>query len=199
VRVARLTQVGVPGWARVVAEADGEPAILAGESDGRRVVVFLFDLQSSNLPLSASYPILMANVLGYLEPSRAIDQPVVRPGGALQVIAQPQADEVRVESAEAVLRSLKPGAGPLTLDAPSQVGLYQVSQVALGKVASLEPFAVNLADAEESDVRARTTALPSDDAIRGTGLPGSRELWGVAIAVVAGLLVGEWWWFHRRA
>jgi Ca-activated chloride channel family protein len=199
VRVARLTQVAVPGWARVVAEADGHPAILAGEADGRRAVVFLFDLQSSNLPLSASYPILMANVLGYLEPSRALDQPVVRPGGALQVIAQPQTEEVRLESAEAVLQTLKPAGGPLTVDAPAHVGLYQVSQVALGKVASLEPFAVNLVDAEESDLRPRTMQLPSDSAARGSGLPGARELWGLAIAVVAGLLVAEWWWFHRRA
>jgi hypothetical protein len=199
VRVARLTQVAVPGWARVVAEADGHPAMLAGEVDGRRVVVFLFDLQSSNLPLSASYPILMANVLGYLEPSRALDQPVVRPGGALQVIAQPQTEEVRLESAGAVLQTLKPAGGPLTVDAPAHVGLYQISQVALGKVASLEPFAVNLADAEESDLRPRTMALPSDVAARGSGLPGARELWGVIVAVVAGLLVAEWWWFHRRA
>jgi Ca-activated chloride channel family protein len=189
----------VPGWARVVAEADGQPAILAGESEGRRIVVFLFDLQGSNLPLSASYPILMANVLGYLEPSRSIDQPVVRPGGALQLIPRPQTEEVRLESASEVLASLKPGGGPLVVDAPARVGLYQVAQVALGKVASLEPFAVNLADADESDLRARTMALPSDDAVRSSGLPGSRELWGAAIALVAGLLVAEWWWFHRRA
>jgi hypothetical protein len=199
VRVARLAEVTPPGWARVVAEADGRPAILAGEHGGRRTVVFLFDLQSSNLPLSASYPILMANVLGYLEPPRALDQPVVRPGAALRVVPQPPAEEIRLEAGNTVLQRLKPTAAPLAVDAPTRVGLYAISQLAAGKVASVEPFAVNLTDAEESDLRPRTLALPSDDQVRPAGLSGSRELWPLVLVAVAGILVGEWWWFHRRA
>jgi hypothetical protein len=199
VRVARLAEVTPPGWARIVAESDGRPAILAGEHEGRRTVVFLFDLQSSNLPLSASYPILMANVLGYLEPPRALDQPVVRPGAALQVVPQPRAEEVRLEDGGAVVQRLEPKAQPLSLDAPTRVGLYALRQLAGGEVASVEPFAVNLTDPEESDLRARTLALPSDDQARSAGLPGSRELWPLLIVAAAGILVGEWWWFHRRA
>jgi hypothetical protein len=199
VRVTRLADVTPPGWARVVAEADGHPAILAGEYEGRRVVIFLFDLQGSNLPLSASFPILMANVLGYLEPPRALEQPVVRPGAALRVVPRPQAEEIRLEGDGAVVRRLKPSALPLALDAPTRVGLYTIRQLAAGEVASVDAFAVNLADAEESDLHARTLALPSDDQVRTTGLPGSREFWPLVIVAVAGLLVGEWWWFHRRA
>jgi hypothetical protein len=199
VRVARLADVTPPGWARVVAEADGHPAILAGEPEGRRTVVFLFDLQSSNLPLSASFPILMTNVLGYLEPPRALEQPVVHPGAALRVAPQPQTEEIRLEGEGSVLQRLKPTTPPLALDAPTRVGLYTISQLAAGKVASVEPFAVNLTDAEESDLRARTLALPSDDQARSAGLPGSRELWPLLVVAAAGVLVGEWWWFHRRA
>ena len=198
VRVVRLADVAPPGWARVVAEADGHPAILAGERDGQRTVVFLFDLQGSNLPLSSSYPILMANVLGYLEPPRALDQAVVHPGAALQVVPQPQTEEIRLEG-QGLTERLSPTKAPLALDAPSRVGLYAVSQLAGGKVASTEPFAVNLADAEESNLRARTLALPSDDQVRPAGLPGSRELWPLLVVAVAGVLLGEWWWFHRRA
>jgi Ca-activated chloride channel family protein len=198
VRVSRMAQVVPPTWARAVVESDGQPAILAGEADGRRVVVFNFDLQSSNLPLSASFPILMANVLGYLEPPRALDQPVARPGGVLNVVPQAGAEQVEVRGEGGLVERLDPRAR-LQVDAPARVGLYAVDQMARGAVVASEPFAVNLADSTESNLRPRTLALPDGGASTSGGLPGGREVWTYAILAAAALLTLEWWWFHRRA
>jgi Ca-activated chloride channel family protein len=198
VRVSRMVQIAPPTWARSVVESDGQPAILAGETDGRRVVVFAFDLQGSNLPLSASFPILMANVLGYLEPPRALDQPVARPGGVLNVVAQAGAEEVDIRGDAGVVGRLDPR-GSLQVDAPMRVGLYAVEQLANRAILASEPFAVNLADPVESDLRPRTLALPDGGASAPGGLPGGREVWTYAILAAASLLTLEWWWFHRRA
>jgi len=197
VRVARMAQVTPPSWARAVVESDGQPAILAGETDGRRVVVFAFDLQSSNLPLSASFPILMANVLGYLEPPRALDQPVAHPGGVLNVVPQAGAEAVEVRGESGLVDRLDPR-GQLQVDAPLRVGLYAVDQIVNRAVAASEPFAVNLADPIESDLRPRTLALPDGGASALPGLPGGREVWIFAILAATTLLTVEWWWFHRR-
>jgi hypothetical protein len=198
VRIARMAEIAAPGWARPVVEADGLPVILAGESDGRRIVVFGFDLQSSNLPLSASFPILMSNVLGYLEPPRALDQSVARPGAVLNVAPQAGADEVDLRGEAGVIGRLR-GGGPLQIDAPLRVGLYALDQIANRSVVTSEPFAVNLADSLESDLRPRTLALPSGGPTGPAGLPGGREIWTYGILAAAALLSVEWWWFHRRA
>jgi hypothetical protein len=198
VRIGRMAQVVPPGWARAIVESDGQPAVLAGELDGRRVVVFTFDLQGSNLPLAASFPILMANVLGYLEPPRALDQPVARPGGVLNIVPQAGADEIDIRGEGGLVGRFDPR-GQLQVDAPARVGLYAIEQLANRAVLASEPFAVNLADPTESDLRPRTLALPDGGASTAGGLPGGREIWSYAILAAVALLTLEWWWFHRRA
>jgi Ca-activated chloride channel family protein len=198
VRVSRRAQVDPPSWARVLADANGVPAILAGEPDGRRVVVFLFDLQGSNLPLSASFPILMSNLIGYLEPPRTLDVPVARPGAALTVQPQPGADRVVLEGDAGVVAERRADGGPLAFDAPTKVGSYLLRQLGGGRPLAVEPFAVDLTDQAESDLRPRTLDLPSGTP-SGGGLPGSRELWTYGIVAALGLLTFEWFWFHKRA
>ncbi len=199
IRIARLAKVTPPGWLRTVAEAGGEPVILAGERDGRRIVIMPFDLQSSNLPLSASFPILISNVVGYLEPPRALDQPVTRAGSSLAFTPMNGADELSIESTNGQTRKVKLDGGPLAIDAPMQVGAYAVRQIALGRPLVTEPLAVNLTDALESDLRPRTTALPSGNGDGQVGLRSSQDLWTLGILCAFAFVTLEWWWFHRRA
>ncbi|MGE3269773.1 MAG: BatA and WFA domain-containing protein, partial [Chloroflexota bacterium] len=69
VAIARTFRVTPPGWMRTLIQSDAAPLMLAGEQNGQRVVLIPFDLRQSNLPLSAAFPILMSNLLGYLEPA----------------------------------------------------------------------------------------------------------------------------------
>jgi hypothetical protein len=202
VRVGRMAQIAPPSWARSLVDVDGQPAILAGDNEGRRIVVFAFDLQASNLPLSSSFPILMSNVLGYLEPPRALDQPVAHPSTALGIVPQVGADEVDVRGEGGVVTRVRPRAGAgssLQVDAPARVGLYAVEQIGGRALLNSEPFAVNLTDPVESDLRPRTLDLPSGAPTGPAGLPGGREIWTAVILAAAALLTFEWWWFHRRA
>ncbi|TAK24112.1 MAG: VWA domain-containing protein [Chloroflexota bacterium] len=198
-RVARLALVSAPSWARVVAEADGAPAILAGEHEGRRIVIFLFDLQNSNLPLASSFPILMANVIGYLEPSRAVDVGATHAGALVDVVPRPGTDAIRVEAESGPLW-MRPIRGGLTaIEAPSRIGLYGLVQLSAGETIAIDPLAVNLTDAAESDTRPRAPDLSVAGDALAAGPPASREIVASVIIAVAALVVGEWWWFHRRA
>lgn len=48
----------VPGsWAQVLVHSEsGAPLLMAGEKDGRRIVVLAFALHQSDLPLQVAYP-----------------------------------------------------------------------------------------------------------------------------------------------
>ena len=65
---------------RSLIDSDSASLMLAGEQNGQRVVLIPFDLRQSNLPLSAAFPILMSNMLGYLEPANQATQRDLRPG-----------------------------------------------------------------------------------------------------------------------
>ena len=199
IRVARLARVTAPGWLRTVAEAGSDPVILAGERDGRRIIIMPFDLQASNLPLSASFPILMSNMIGYLEPPRSLDQPVTRAGSSLAFTPLNGADELSIESMTGQGRRIKLDGGGVSVDAPLQVGAYTVRQMALGRPLVTEPLAVNLANSAESDLRPRTLDLPSGSGDGRTGLPSNQDLWTIGILCAFAFLTMEWWWFHRRA
>ncbi|NJL33463.1 MAG: hypothetical protein HC893_05925, partial [Chloroflexaceae bacterium] len=70
----------VPGtWAQVVVDSDGAPLLVAGERDGRRIVVLTFDLLKSDLPLQVAFPLLLSNIINYLAPGSGADAPCCYP------------------------------------------------------------------------------------------------------------------------
>ncbi|MCG8348882.1 MAG: BatA and WFA domain-containing protein, partial [Chloroflexales bacterium] len=49
VSVLKAVRISAGTWARVVVDGDGAPLLMAGERDGRRIVVLAFDLHNSDL------------------------------------------------------------------------------------------------------------------------------------------------------
>jgi len=74
------TAVGVatPAWAETVVEGPEGPLVLAGEHEGRRVVVLTFDPETQPLVRTRTFPILVRNIVDYLAPLRD-NASVVRP------------------------------------------------------------------------------------------------------------------------
>jgi hypothetical protein len=71
--------VDVPATATVLVRGGDVPAIAAFEDKGRRVVLLQLDIDSSNLPLQVSFPVLVANAMSWLGATAA--PPVVVGGG----------------------------------------------------------------------------------------------------------------------
>ncbi len=174
--------------------------MFAGEDRGRKMVVFAFDLRQSNLPLSAAFPILMANILGYLQPSGAIESREVRPGAAVSIQPLALADEVEVRTPEGRVERYPIRGRPVVFPYTDSPGLYRVAQWTAGKEVAAEHFAVNLLDESESDIRPRTSLFMSiGKTVEETGLViVRREVWMWLAALGVAVLVFEWWWYHRR-
>ena len=203
VAIARTQRVEPPGWARVLLEGEEAPLLLAGERDGQRIIIVPFDLRQSNLPLSAAFPILMANMLGYLEPAGQAALRDLRPGDAVTLAPLPQTEELVIRLPSGPTRVYQPEGRPVTFSETTMPGLYTVAQRAAGQTLLEEPFAINASNEAESNIQPRPVSLGDGRALQAAPptelVPINREFWMWLVAPVLGLLLLEWFWFHRRS
>src|SRR5581483_6324913 len=111
VGIAAARQLSAPGWARPLVQAGSVPLLLAGDDGARRVVVFPFDLRQSNLPLSVAFPILMSNVMGFLQPAGSVDVRSLAPDQPQTLVPLPQADQLQVKNPAGDVATLVPRPG----------------------------------------------------------------------------------------
>jgi Ca-activated chloride channel family protein len=202
VAIARASRLVVPSWAKVLVQGDDTPLMLAGEREGQqRIVVLPFDLRQTNLPLSAAFPIMMLNIMGYLEPPGQVDTRDLRPGDSVTISPLPQTDEISVRRPDGTTAGFKVAGTALRFDQTALPGIYSATQKVNDVVVSQEVFAVNPSSERESDVRPRSLTLAGQTLgapVPGAMVPVQREFWFWLIPPVLLLLLFEWWWFHIR-
>lgn len=197
VRILRARQVTVPvGW-RVLVEAEGGPLVLAGTLNGRRLAVFTFRLQDSDLPLQLAFPILMTNLLDYLAPGQAFNAPDgLRPGDTLTLKPAGGDRALAIITPNGTQYQAATSDQDVLFSATDQLGVYQ----AVSNQNFLGAFVVNLFSPEEASIG------PADNirvgaAQVGTAPPaalGEMELWPWLAVLALAVLGGEWWLYHRR-
>ncbi len=222
VGVLDAVQITLPLWARPVIAGDPSagseqvlngnttPLLFAGEVDDRRVAVLAFDLHRSDLPLQVAFPLLLANLSGWLAPGSGGDLPTqVVPGTAVSLTLPPQAESATVSRPDGSTARLIPEGGRAVFAGTEQLGMYDVawnpSQPTIsgsveGTETSQAHFAVNLFSPQESDVRPAET-LP----VLATGEEGDdersgqvrREWWRALALIALALLLAEWLVYQR--
>src|SRR5579859_2646441 len=199
--VNRASRLDVPRWAKpLISTADGVPLMVAGQDGDRRVVILPFDLQQSNLPLMAAFPILMDNLVNYLSSSGVVQSSAVQTGAPETLSPLPQVERVRVSTPDQQVSEFRAGQGPITYTPTDQPGLYRVQQIVQGGQQTVDDdlFAANLANREASDIRPRLSGLSSSGPIDAGLTILQKELWAILAALLVPLLLFEWFWFHRR-
>jgi hypothetical protein len=178
--VADANRIAPPDWLETVVDSAAGPLVLAGEKDGRRVVVFTFDPRRSNLPKLAAFPLLIANVADWLYPLS--DMQAVPPGAALRL---PSGSIVQTPDG----RSVDTGSTGLFVDT-DHAGIFKV--VAQGQSSPTVQFAVNVAD--NGTLSAPSTNHPElDRPQQGTsGEQSHSDLWFAFAGFSLSLLLVEW-------
>lgn len=203
VHVAGAQTVDAQGLQPLI-EAEGGPLLLAGEVDGRRIVLIPFDLRQSDLPLQIAFPILMANITGWLSPGRATTTgAALEPGAVVQLLPDEQASTIAVTlpNGEVWEQEVAGSLSPTPFNATYQTGIYTVSTRDENDVTIREShFVVNFFDDQESLIQPRPTVLIGQAPIssRNTQSAGERELWPAFVWVGFFLLMIEWWITYRR-
>ncbi|WP_243648641.1 VWA domain-containing protein [Hazenella coriacea] len=182
-----------PSWAKVIVRSGDVPLILAGEEQGRRVVIFTFDLQKSDLPLQPGFPILIQQMMSWLQPTTEHMGIHAEAGEVVQLPVSPGKGEIKlVHNDQSISYSTEGKNSSLTL--PNQTGLFKVEEkeAMTGKnlwIASSFPLA-------ESSIQPQSipTRPLSDDSVPEKGIT---ELWWW-IAWLILIVVGLEWMVYRR-
>ena len=170
-----------PDWMETLVDSSGGPLLMAGEQDGRRIVVLSFDPRQSNLPKLAAFPLLMANIVDWLYP--LADTQAVSPGTPVQLTA---GSTVQTPSGQSVAVG-----APGLFTGTGEGGIYTVTGTTRGTATQ---FAVNMADDPDS---ATTPAHPElDRPIEAvTGQVASQVFWLPLAVLALALFGGEWLYY----
>ncbi len=193
VHVARARFYTVPDDAEVLVETAAGPLLWIIERPGQRLVCTAFDLHDSDLPLRLAFPILTANVVGWLMPQISTEPLLPLPAGeAWEPDLPPAATAATLITPDGRRLTLSPDA-PRTLE--TAAGLYRIeAQTPTGTVVRYAALAL-LAEGE-SDLRPREINVGGQILPPAEAAPGWRDLsrWAVAMALALLVLEALLWW-----
>lgn len=201
----RMAKDVAASWAQTLVQAQGGPLLQIGQRDGHRIAFINFDLRDSDLPLQIAFPILMANITGWLNPGRAFDAPTgLQPGDPVSITPGASSTAVTVIKPDGQAWTAEVGEGEIIFAETDQLGLYQVrlrDGGPGGEERSAGSFAVNLFDMAESAIQPVEMVQVGQTAVATNeeGDVGQRELWPWLVALAFGVLLLEWWVHHRGA
>ncbi len=202
VSVLRAARVEPGIWGRTLVEGDGHPMLLAGEREGRRIVVLAFALQDSDLPLQIAFPLLMSNIVAYLAPGSGVEASQIVPGQPLALVADPLTTGTRVIRPDGRSATAQIQAGQVIYADTGASGAYIIEQLRDDQVINRRRFAVNLFAPEESRIAPAGELSVSQV----SGLQqavtreqvGRQEVWRWLAAAALLVVVAEWLVYQRN-
>lgn len=198
VQVAESIAAKAPTWAVSLLDSPQAPLILAGEIGRQRIVWVGFDILESNWPLRVSFPIFIANAVEWLNPANAQGgQLLVKAGEAfrLTLLRPERSAQVTLPSGQARTFNLDANANEFVFGDTYKQGVYRLR---LGT--NETTFCVDLLDAAESNIKPRDELqLGKYTRVTATKIQrANMEVWRTIAAIGLLVLLGEWWYYHRR-
>jgi hypothetical protein len=221
VSISKANKYELPDWAKVVAaDSSGAPLIFDGVAQGQRVLGIAFDIHDSDLGLKVSWPILLINSLGWLQPQGALDQVTeVNPGDPVSFTVGTQTEQLSVQPPQGGAQILNQNKGIASFTDTQYTGVYTLTRrlnvpvaeatAGAGTPASTatttrpnvltDNFVVNLFSVLASNIK------PLDDlGLQGTvtqptnvQVQSQREFWWPIALIALVILMAEWWIFYR--
>jgi hypothetical protein len=202
VNVRQAQRVEAP-WAEPLIEAAGGPLLLAGERDGRRVAILTFDLHDSDLPLQIAFPVIMANIVTWLNPGQVLQSNGNHaPGEPVELTPGPGTTAVSVvrPDGETWQVTMAAETQQLLFTETESTGIYQVQVEDANGTRAAGSFAVNLFDPGESQIRPAGSIRIGEatvDTNTAAQSAGQEELWPWLALLALLILLVEWWIHHR--
>lgn len=201
VNVLRAMRIETGIWARTLVEGDGSPMLLAGEREGRRIVILAFALQDSDLPLQVAFPLLISNIIGYLAPGSGLDSSQIAPGQPIAVAVDPAVTAVRVVRPDGRVDAAQIQGGQAIYADTDALGPYLIEQVRNNQVVEQRRFAINLFTPEESRIApASELRVPQISGLQQAVTReqvGRQEIWRWLAAAAILVVIIEWLVYQR--
>lgn len=187
-------------------ETTGGALIAAFRSDQGRGLVVGFDTLESTWMTDLSYSLFLYNALMYLSGSEYDSQQGCRSEELLTLHAPAVTSQFHVARPDGADESVNAeGEGWLRYAKTDELGPFQVSWEEADESGTPlqlhRTIPVNLLAAGESDVEPRRTLRIAGQSVSAADAPTRthvRDLWPWLVALVLVLLLGEWFYYHRR-
>jgi hypothetical protein len=198
VQIMQSLTAKTPSWAASLVEAPQGPLILAGELGRQRIVWIGFDILESNWPLRVSFPIFIANAVEWLNPANAKGgQLLVKAGDPFRLGLTESVPEAEITLPSGQKKAIRIGAAAneFVFGDTFKQGVYRLHLGTNDVV-----FCVDLLDAAESNIKPRDELqLGKYTKVAATTMQRTNmELWRTIAALGLLVLLGEWWYYHRR-
>ncbi|HVY71772.1 MAG TPA: VWA domain-containing protein, partial [Verrucomicrobiae bacterium] len=196
VQVAEALSVKTPNWAISLVDSPQSSLILAGETAHQRIVWVAFDTLQSTWPRRVSFPIFIANAIEWLNPASG-SQLLVKAGEPFRM-AMPEgvpAGQVTMPDGSLKKLPLDPNAREILFGDTGRQGIYKLSAGT-----NQTTFCVNLLDGAESDTAPREELkFGKYGEVTATAMKRANlEMWRWIALAALGILMFEWWYYHRR-
>lgn len=198
VQIGDALAVKTPSWAISLVDAQQTPLILVGELARQKIVWIGFDSLQSTWPLRISFPIFIANAVEWLNPASSKNSQLsVRAGEPFRFALQQNVTNAEITLPDGGVKSLAvdPNVREVIFGNTAKQGAYRL------KVGTNDMFfCVNLLDAAESNIKPRPQLQFGKYAqVEATTIKrANMELWRWIAAAALGVLLFEWWYYHRR-
>ncbi len=198
VHVARARAYTLPPAADVLLETASGPLLWTVEQPGRRVACLAFNLHDSDLPLRLAFPILTANLAGWLLPQTSTDPLLALPAGQPWTPSlPPAATSAAIVAPDGARQSLDIAAPQVAF---TRAGLYRLeAQTPAGPVN--RTFALALRAEAESDLRPRPIRVAGSILPPAADAAGWRDVsrWPLLLALSLVMLEAFLWWKPGRS
>ncbi|MEJ7613405.1 MAG: BatA and WFA domain-containing protein [Candidatus Fervidibacter sacchari] len=192
VLIDKALKVKPAPWAKTIADAKDTPLIVAGERGGKRWLFVGFNLLDSDFPLRVGFPIFVANALRWSIGGQRWEQGFTVKAGSIVSLTVPD-QQVSLRHPDGRTEIIKAPEHLLTLRATEQVGVYELRS---GKLRV--NFAVNLLNADESDIAPKQTiTLGAHTIAAQTPKMTWRDFWWLFVLLALFVLAVEWFVFVR--
>ncbi|MBI3098200.1 MAG: BatA domain-containing protein [Planctomycetes bacterium] len=202
VSIGKSRALRVPSWAVSLLESDRGPLIAALTKENLQVGIVAFDIFASDWPIRLSFPMFISNVVEWLGGGGSqITSATRSPGDVVTIYPDRGMEQVTVTDPSGRKQEFKVGQDKsIGYAATERVGLYSVLCTGKKEAKAELRFAVNLLNAEESNIVPRENVKFGSEAVVTSAAVAltNQELWRwFAIGAFAVLLL-EWIVYHRR-
>lgn len=177
----------------------GTPLVFTRELDDgqRRLLVLAFAPKESLFPLRYAFPLMIVQSLGWFSPQAQGLVPTRRTGTSLSIATRLPPGPVQVRGPGVTESARVRRIGDRLHFVGDRVGIYEFSTDAPG---AKELIALNLMDGDESrlDDRAQLQPYSAPAPWSPPERPWPGTPWRLLLLLACGLLIVEWWTWHRR-
>jgi VWA domain-containing protein len=194
--IARASTFALAEGDVAIASSFKQPIVVARDRDGRKTVALGFELERSDLPLRVAFPVLLINALDWFAGADTGLVASYATGRPWRVPVPAGATELWVRAPDGT-RTRAPVHDGRASYVAMHAGFYELESAGVPN----RVVAVNLASAEESDIKPREQLAAGGHALAApeVGRIGvRRELWGYFVVLALLLALVEWWTYNRR-